>query len=97
MLSVSDGSEYAHMEVRALKNIGNTHRELGDLITAESFLIRAMNIAQKNNILAILRDFSLDKARLHERKREFRIAKLHLKNYHHYAMKIEKKEYSTNG
>lgn len=89
MLSVCDGTEYTHMEIRALKNIGNTHRELGYFITAESFLIRAMNLAIEKNILEMLRDCSLDKALLHERKREFRIAYLHFKNYHNYAMKIE--------
>lgn len=89
LLSVCDGQEYTHMEIRALKNIGNTHRELGDFITAESFLIRAMNLAKEKNILAMLRDCSLDKALLYERKREFRIAYLHFKNYHNYAMKIE--------
>ncbi|MBC8197061.1 MAG: LuxR family transcriptional regulator [Candidatus Marinimicrobia bacterium] len=92
LLSVCDGQEYTHMEIRALKNIGNTHRELGDLKTAESFLVRAMSLAKEKNILAMLRDCSLDKAHLYERKREFKIAYLHFKNYHNYAMKIEKEK-----
>ena len=51
-----------------------------------------MNIAREKKILSMLRDCSLDKARLHERKREYKIAYLHFKNYHHYAMKIEKEK-----
>ena len=51
MLQISNDTEYRHMTVRALKNIGNIHREMGDINAAKSFLIRAMNLARVNNIL----------------------------------------------
>ena len=94
MLHISNATEYTHMTIRALKNIGNVHREMGDLKAAESFLIRAMNLAKEKNILAMLRDCSYDKALLHEQKKEFRVAYSHFKNYHGYAMEIEKEKSS---
>ena len=92
MLTECNGTDYTHLEIRALKNIGNTHRELGDLISSESFLIKAMNLAREKKITTMLRDCSFDKAQLYEKKHEFRKAYLHFKNYHHYAIEIEKEK-----
>lgn len=92
MLTECNGTDYNHLEVRALKNIGNTHRELGDLTSSESFLIKAMNLAREKKITTMLRDCSFDKAQLYEKKHEFRKAYLHFKNYHHYAIEIEKEK-----
>jgi DNA-binding CsgD family transcriptional regulator len=89
MLYISDDIEYVHMTIRALKNIGNVHRELGDIKAAESFLNHAMNLAREKNILEMLRDCSYDKALLHEIKRDFKAAFQNFKHYHHYALKIE--------
>lgn len=87
-----NGSNYTHLEVRALKNIGNIHRKIGDLNSAESFLIKAMDLAQEKKISFMLRDCSLDKALLYEKKHEFRKAYLHFKNYHKYATEIEREK-----